>query len=73
MIETIVVPICIHCRHYATEPRGTDSTCTAFPDGIPAAILRNRRDHRRPFPGDHGIQFEPFPGAAPMPFDPFEE
>ena len=69
----IVIPICLYCKHFNRDPRSDASVCAAFPDGIPDAILFNRRDHRRPFKGDHGIQFEPIPGDAPMPFDPFEE
>jgi len=33
--------------------------CDAFPAGIPASIIENRRDHRKPYPGDRGILFEP--------------
>jgi len=25
-------------------------------------ILTNRHDHRKPYPGDHGIRFAPLPG-----------
>jgi hypothetical protein len=35
--------------------------CAAFPDGIPDRILRNGADHRRPYPGDHGLQWTPEP------------
>jgi hypothetical protein len=46
---------CSHCKHLR-EAQGW--TCDAFPQGIPAIILTNRFDHRQPYPGDHGIQFE---------------
>jgi hypothetical protein len=32
--------------------------CDAFPKGIPLLILY-ADDHRRPYPGDHGIRYEP--------------
>lgn len=46
---------CVWCCHRSTDGR----CCRAFPDGIPSAILDNRHDHRQPFDGDQGIQFEP--------------
>lgn len=58
-----VKPQCNSCIH-----RGLRGECTAFPQGIPDDILFNRSDHRKPFPGDHGIQFELKPGAeSPYP------
>ena len=46
---------CSLCKH-----RNKDGiSCTAFPDVIPQDILANVFDHRKPFPGDNGIQFEP--------------
>jgi hypothetical protein len=44
--------------------------CDAFPDGdgIPSEIITNEADHREPFPGDHGIQFDALPGEH-HPFD----
>jgi len=38
-------------------------TCSAFPDGIPDEIGVNGADHRVPFRGDHGIQWELRPTA----------
>ncbi len=35
------------------------SICDAFPNGIPDEIYREGFDHTKPYPGDHGIQFEP--------------
>lgn len=45
---------CDDCRHYLGEGR-----CTAFPQGIPLAILSNEVSHCHPVSGDHGILFEP--------------
>ncbi len=46
---------CVWCRHRSQDGR----RCRAFPDGIPAAILGNRHDHRSPYDNDRGIRFEP--------------
>lgn len=47
---------CTLCRNIASRRR---MTCRAYPDGIPAIILRGEHDHRTPFVGDHGVRFEP--------------
>lgn len=50
--------VCALCKHWRpAEGR----TCAAFPerDSIPMDIWMGRNNHRKPFPGDHGIQFEP--------------
>jgi hypothetical protein len=33
--------------------------CTAYPEEIPSAILKNLHDHREPYPDDNGVRFEP--------------
>lgn len=55
MIGTM--PICLACRHYRKATPGL--TCAAYPLGIPAEILNNHVDHRQPYAGDQGIQFDP--------------
>lgn len=51
---------CPACKHFIGGDKPQDTpTCTAFPDGIPIIILSGQHDHREPYPGDHGIQFEP--------------
>lgn len=55
-------PICIYCRRL--ERINQDGyTCSAYPDGIPEAIILSNVDHRKPFDGDHGLQFEVKPGS----------
>ena len=46
---------CLKCKHLNKD----EISCKAFPDVIPQDILASVFDHRKPFRGDHGIQFEP--------------
>lgn len=50
---------CAKCKHYQDDLR-----CMAF-ERIPAEILTGEHDHRKPYPGDNGIQFEPLPERKP--------
>ena len=50
---TILKISCYSCKHY-----NKDLTCKAFPNRIPIEILRGKHDHRAPFEGDRGIQYE---------------
>lgn len=50
--------VCSRCAHKQDGPY-----CLAYPEGegkmIPLAIWRGRNRHTRPYPGDHGVQFQP--------------
>ncbi|HEX8339702.1 MAG TPA: hypothetical protein VF624_02215 [Tepidisphaeraceae bacterium] len=48
---------CSVCRHLNGRRR-----CSAFPAGIPDAIIASRHDHRQPYAGDQGVRFEALPG-----------
>ena len=49
---------CVICRNLTDVKR---MRCKAFPAGIPAAILENRYDHTKPFPGDGDVRFVALP------------
>lgn len=54
----------LRCIHYrgVIQPDGTEATevdvCTAFPQGIPLEIAQGLNLHEKPYPGDHGIQYQ---------------
>lgn len=50
-------PRYVQCNECAHKVKGT-ATCKAFPDRIPDDILLGRHDHKKPYPGDHGVRFE---------------
>lgn len=47
-------PACWTCVRKHT----TGATCDAFPLGIPQDILTGANQHRKPFPGDNGLQYK---------------
>jgi hypothetical protein len=63
-VTTVLVNICISCRHLDTTTEAR--RCTAFPDGIPKPIYIGGFDHRNPYPGDHGIRHETLEGMEDM-------
>lgn len=52
--------VCSLCKHYRSNEGEGGRTCAAFPkaDSIPLEIWTGKNNHREPYPGDHGIQFE---------------
>ena len=56
-MSTPTVPICEACARLRPREDGPGLVCDAFPEGIPDAIYGGGFDHRKAFPGDHGIRF----------------
>lgn len=60
-MSPMALPICLGCKHLLPY-EDQKNACRAFPEGIPLKVLIGEASHLRPYPGDHGIQFEPKPG-----------
>lgn len=62
---TLVNNICMYCLRFH-EADLQEETCDAFPNGIPNAIIMMEADHRKPYPGDHGLLFLVEPGSEDL-------
>jgi hypothetical protein len=54
-MTTFMPAMCLACQRLVFKDG--ESTCAAFPKGIPSAILLFGADHRVAFEGDGGIRF----------------
>jgi hypothetical protein len=59
MVDPIL--LCEICKHVTVFEK---RQCAAFPDGIPTEIWEMKVLHRKPYPGDHGIQFAAVEGIT---------
>jgi hypothetical protein len=62
----MMVPQCFDCKHLAPWNPKEPPHCAAFPDGVPEAVFKNLHDHRKEYPGDHGVRFEPSESAIEL-------
>lgn len=54
-MTSLIAPICLGCKNYIKPKQ-----CAAFDNyQIPQEIWESKFDHRKPFDGDNGIQFDP--------------
>jgi hypothetical protein len=51
--------ICTFCAHFQPDSKTGRYACATFGDNVPDDIWYGRHDHKTPYDGDKGIQFEP--------------
>lgn len=52
-----MVSQCASCKHLSSWLMGGDTTCAAYPEGIPDELWDNDVDHRQAADGDSGVQW----------------
>lgn len=54
-------PSCGSCRHFdlVKFQENKEFRCVAYPNGIPEHLYLGYHDHKTPYPGDQGIQYQP--------------
>lgn len=57
-LRPFITPLCLICDR--AEDIDNPLKCTAFPNGIPEAILSGEFIHTSSFPGDDSLLFKPF-------------
>jgi len=60
-LDYTISSVCSYCKNWnfnESKPKPQGNVCTAFPDGIPDEIWLGKNDHKKPYDGDHGIQYE---------------
>lgn len=63
MSSIVPMPVCLTCKHFHGGS-AFPVTCEAYPKGIPEAIWAGGFDHRQPYSGDNGVQYEAKPADA---------
>ena len=59
-MTTVDAPICYDCKHLNEKRQDKGFwECKAYPKGIPDEIMMSEVNHKKPYKGDKGIQFEP--------------
>jgi hypothetical protein len=55
--QLIAINSCISCKYFNFKNKEAN-TCKAFPERIPDNIFLGKNDHKKSYPGDHGIIYK---------------